>query len=180
MYVNGYSPTSLSVSCSALPPPVAVELIVAGQLHHYWPFLRRGLDAIVQKVHPDWIPEDVYVSLRANNAQAYIIYGEGTPVGFLIAYLERRSFNNALDLFIWAGWSLPMKEMEMLGFNAGQTLMIEQYAVNHLRTLAQQQGEAKPEDKIRKIMYLSPRPGMSRRAEKWGFHKTLVRYELEV
>jgi hypothetical protein len=91
--------------CESVPP---------GKLHEYWPFLRRGLETIIKKTkHIRWIPEDVYASLSNSAAVAFLVRQDGKRVlGFFIVHPQNIGFSDRTELFLWAGWTLPLRERE--------------------------------------------------------------------
>lgn len=64
-----------------------------------WPWVREGLDGIVEKTHPTWIPEDVYADLKGGQASLFTI---GERSAFFIA--KRITDYDGLTFFIWALW----------------------------------------------------------------------------
>lgn len=91
-------------------PPVTIIPIKPADLHQYWPFLERGLNDIVRKVKPDWIPPDVYSALRAGSATVAIACRGDHQLGFVIYYRQERSWCNKADLFVWCMWNIPLRE----------------------------------------------------------------------
>jgi len=64
-----------------------------------WPWVREGLDGIVAKTAPTWIPEDVYADLKGGAASLFTI---GDRAAFFIA--KRLQDYDGVTLFIWAMW----------------------------------------------------------------------------
>lgn len=158
---------------------VKIEAIRPDQLHDVWDFVKRGLERIVTKAKPDWLPEDAYAQVAHGKAVLYLIKKVGAlvpvefPLGFTIAYMQPRNFGSKKDLCLWCGWSLPVKEMLALGVSQAETMTIEHQLFDYMKNVAK-------ETKADSIVYYSPRPGMRKRAEQWGFKPALVRYDLEM
>ena len=90
--------------------PVQLSEIRPETLHTHWPFIRSGLDSIVQKVHPDWIPENVFSALATGHANCVLAQRGGKDIGFVVYYRQPRPFSMKPDLFIWAAYSIPFKQ----------------------------------------------------------------------
>lgn len=94
---------------SNLEPLSAIE-VTPQTLHVHWPFVRRGLDSICHRIHPDWVPEDIYSALRMASVNCAIIQRAGKSLCFGVYYRENRVFSGKHHLFLWAGWALPESE----------------------------------------------------------------------
>ena len=91
-------------------PPVVIIPVKPSELHQWWPFIERGLFDICRKVHPDWIPPDVFGAIRADAAKACIVMRGIRALGFFIYHPQNRPWSGILDLFVWATWALPLRE----------------------------------------------------------------------
>lgn len=81
-------------------------------VHSVWPFIARGIADIKKKVESDFIDADVYWYLRQNAAQAYIVSRDERRLGFFINYVQARPFSGRRELFLWAAWSIPLRERQ--------------------------------------------------------------------
>ena len=69
-----------------------------------WDWVRNGLLHCINKTHARYLPEDVYVRLRAGTAWLYLIETE-QPVGFVV--LTQEFDPDGLVMFVWALWCRP-------------------------------------------------------------------------
>lgn len=148
-----------------------IELVHPDKLHRFWPFLKRGLDHVIRKTKPDWIAEDVYAKLATNQASAYVVYLRDIPLGFAVACLQKRMYGDKTDLCVWCGWSLPMADLQKMRIAEDEARGYEDQLMHYLKEVARTAHCAA-------CLIYSPRPGMERRAAKWGYKKALVRYDL--
>lgn len=91
-------------------PPVLFTVVKSAELHRYWPFLDRGCRDICRKVKPDWRPEDLYGALRAEAAVAVIVTRAERMLGFIVWHRQERTWSRTLDVFVWAVWTIPVRE----------------------------------------------------------------------
>ena len=64
-----------------------------------WPMVRVGLEQIIAKTSPSWIPEDVYAELKSGAAALFTVDDHNA---FLVA--KRINDYDGQVLFIWAIW----------------------------------------------------------------------------
>lgn len=98
------------LTLTTIKPSVVLTPVKSTGLHIYWPFLERGLNDIIRKTHPDWLPPDVYMALRAEAATAVIVSRGTRLLGFIVWHKQERVFSHILDIFVWAAWALPLRE----------------------------------------------------------------------
>lgn len=150
---------------------IHIAYVEPPHLHQTWPLLRIGLEDIIRKTQPDWLPEDMYAQLAEQKASAYLVQYQDVTVGWFIICEMIRPFNFKKDLLIWAGWSMPVRERQKRGVETqGLALDIEQAVFTFCENLARQHQYAA-------VAFLSPRAGMRKRAEQWGFRERSTRYE---
>jgi hypothetical protein len=77
--------------------PFRLRAIDPAQLHTIWPQVRMGLDAVKAKHDPDWLPEDIYTSLKAN-AATLLVADEAD--GFLILQKQQRFYGACVLVWV--------------------------------------------------------------------------------
>lgn len=151
-----------------------IEVVTPEHLQQWWlRFVRRGIETIMRKTQPDWIPEDVYTKVACGQAAIYILHYDTLPVGFIVAMIQPRMYGAKKDLVVWCGWSLPLGELQQMGICPREAVELEDRLMEHAHTVA---AGAKCES----VLIYSRRPGMKRRVVKWGYTVGLVRYDLKV
>lgn len=88
-------------------PPLNLFDLKPEHLHAFWPFIRMGLEDIKRKMGPDYIPEDVYTSIRNGHVTCTMIRRGGRDLGFVIYYRQVRPFSARPELFVWVAWNRP-------------------------------------------------------------------------
>lgn len=69
-----------------------------------WERVRAGLVEVKKATNDDWLPEDVYMSLRQGNATLYVGVGEaGEYLGFLVMRLVPTFHSKKVE--IWCAYS---------------------------------------------------------------------------
>ena len=129
------------------------EPVAPGRLHETWPFIKRGLEAIVRKTpNIRWIPEDVYAALQHNNASAYLVRDNhsGRVMGFFVVHPQNTGFSDRTELFLWAAWTIPLRE-RMNGDNVDGAIRA---AIEHMVKLAHDGGHVG-------LVFLTARRGFS-------------------
>ena len=127
------------------------------ELHDYWDHVRQGLMK-VQEAGDDWIPEDVYKSIKDGLSQLHIGYIEDQYKGFIVT--QQIPSYKGLKLHIWAVYSEGKSEEHLLDLALPQ---VEQWAINI---------------KAHKITFSSKRKGWIK--NQLGFKPTVTFYEKEV
>lgn len=137
-------------------------VLAPADLHRHWPWLKAGIEHIVKKTGSefiDFIPEDVYANLRGGQCVCHIAADEGGfLLGFAITYPQARPFSFRRDLFVWLGWTAPLK------YCTGHTRVAARLAI-----AAYLDSVAVKENCI-SILCLSNRKGLLR----WGFRPELT------
>lgn len=88
----------------------AVDLlrpILPADLRKFWPWLRAGLEEIAARYAVEWIPEDIYGTLRSGQAVAYIVGDD--EAGFVI--LQQQARFTGPCLLVWVIWG-ELKQYE--------------------------------------------------------------------
>lgn len=124
-----------------------------------WEQVRNGLCAIQTKAHEDWLPEDVYASLKANTSTLHVSYLGGEYEGFIV--LSKVDGYQGPAMHIWCGYSIA-HDYSMLEVH---TDFIEQCAKNI---------------GAKTITFSSPRKGWERHGLKLGFRPKTMVYEKEI
>lgn len=132
-----------------------MKLVPVKDIRAYWEPIRAYLEKLVDKVHPDWIPEDVFHAVRSGTAFVYI-----APDGVAVFRCKQTEFDNETVLFLWAGYS------------TNGDAMVE-YAAD-VEFIARSVGAAK-------IQFTSSRKGMEKQVTRLpGWTATEVVYEKRI
>jgi hypothetical protein len=75
---------------------VKFQYINPADLHSVWFQVRSGLEVVLEKSFETWIPEDVYCSIKTNNAQLFMFDG-----GFMVVQSIKDQWTNEPSLHIW-------------------------------------------------------------------------------
>jgi hypothetical protein len=92
--------------------PLILFEVTPERLQDLWPFLRRGLDSVHKRMHPDWLPESVFTALAMGGASCVIAQRRNRLLGFQVYYRQLKPWSKKPELFIWAAWDLPIKEWQ--------------------------------------------------------------------
>lgn len=152
----------------ATPDDLRIDTLAPGQLHAFWPFLKRGLLDILRKlkVAPDWIPEDVYAFVRHGDAVAYLVFHHGRYVAFMVCYLNPLPFSGQKELIAWCGWAIPVKER----YPNDDQDRVWRMMFDLMRDTGRRAGAIR-------LATLTTRPGMAKQAAKVGLIPSFTRYE---
>lgn len=82
------------------------NLIVSSDLRRDWPSVRQGLEKVKEHTSENWLPEDVYFALKANQATLYIEKDGG---GFVVLRQEQHFDGTAIH--IWCAYSKSLKKL---------------------------------------------------------------------
>jgi hypothetical protein len=119
-----------------------------------WGWIRAGLERILRKTDPDWLPEDVWTDLMSGNAVCRVYRDAiGDDLGFVI--LQRMDYKHGSSLFVWC--------------MAGELWSVREELVRDLDEVAKSIG-------AKTVMAKSPRKGYAR----VGFKLKEYVYEREV
>jgi len=124
-----------------------------------WDRVRAGLEIIRKSTGDDWLPEDVYMSIRTNNAALYV--GEdkhGDYLGFLILQILPQFHGSKLH--VWCAHSATKEPMM-------------RRALPEVVQIAKQAG-------ARKIGFSSKRDEWEAVAARIGFKPAQMSYEMEI
>ncbi len=116
-----------------------LNLVHPSQLRKVWPIIRCGLEDVARKNEVDWIPEDVYHSVKSGVAAVHL----AESGSFLVTCLNRNQYTNDPELHIW------------IARNVGGSDVITE-GLELLRAMATNAG-------ARRITFDSPRNGWERR-----------------
>ena len=147
--------------------PVELAELKLESLHAHWPFVRRGLDAIHQRLKPDWIPENVFAALVAGHSSCVVVSRGARPIGFVVYYKQPRPFSFKPELFVWAAWALPLRERLQSDNLPEAIAIVWRYLVN----------VAKGNYGTNVISWISPRGGFER---KYGWKPHFKTFQIEV
>ncbi len=78
----------------------------ARELARAWPFVRTGLQAIIDKTGDDWLPEDVYAEIKAGITGLFLLEYAGETIGFICLQVWPQHHSGP-RLFIRAMWTIP-------------------------------------------------------------------------
>ena len=74
-----------------------MTLIHPDKLGPLWPWVRAGLDKVIERAGADWTPGQVYTALTSGTALLYIA---GAEDGFMV--VQRQMDSRGPILFVWA------------------------------------------------------------------------------
>lgn len=81
-----------------------IDFIPPEKIHGWvWEQVKNGLEKIIAICEEEWLPEDVYVSLKMGRASLYTF-----PGGFFVVELHTSSFNGSRRLNVWCLFTQPM------------------------------------------------------------------------
>jgi hypothetical protein len=123
-----------------------------------WDRVRAGLVLLKERSVEDWLPEDVYMAIKAQNAALYVAEDAGGYRGFLI--LQILPMFHSQRLHVWCAYSATDTPMLRLFLGA-------------LKDIATQHG-------IKKITFNSPRDEWEVVVKRGGFKATYTTYQLEI
>lgn len=133
--------------------------IEPAQIHAYWKLVRPGIDKIIDATHDhDWLPEDVYHSIRGGASILYCGFVDGVYVGFLVV----------TPMHDWYGMRLHI----WLLFHTGGGDMLETFG-EAFESIVKQTGAVR-------ITFHSPRAGWAKRVAPAGFTAVSTIYERRV
>ncbi len=142
---------------------VEIIPILNTELQTFWPFVKKGLEQIKARWPVDWIPEDVFSTLRNNNAELVVAQRGERGIAYYIAYRQFRPWSNLPEYFIWILWSISMADRVPEDEEAREKI------VAFMKARARQLG-CYPQP----IACQSPRKGL----EKMGFKPYMITYRM--
>lgn len=80
-----------------------LEHIPQADLQEAWKIIRPGLEKVHKHSVSGWIPEDVYVALRAGHSTLHLAYVEGDYAGFMV--LTPQGVWDGKALHIWCAYN---------------------------------------------------------------------------
>lgn len=132
------------------PTNAAAEVLSPLQVKQLWPDIRPGLDAVIRKTTPSWIPEDVYAVIMQGRAWVMIGRQAGEFAGFVVVSSENDQFTGSAVPMIWIAYSKEKIEG-----------MLE-FVLDEVCKLIKAQGG-------RQVIMHSPRSGWQKLAPHLGF-----------
>lgn len=137
----------------------AMRFVPAEQLRGEWERVRAGLVKVQEHSADDWLPEDIYMSLKTGNSSLHIAEdGNGDYLGFLI--LQLLPTFHSKKLHVWCAYS-----------NDGKPLL--RTFLRALREMATHAGATK-------ITFSSPRDEWLSVGKRGGFLPTQCMFELSI
>jgi hypothetical protein len=136
-----------------------LRLIKPEDISFEWERVRAGLAVIKEATTDDWLPEDIYMAIRMNNAALYI--GEddhGDYLGFLI--MQVLPMFHGQKLHLWCAYSATKQPLMRRFFP-------------EIQKIAQQV-------KAKKISFSSLRGEWEAAAPRLGFKPAQTTYEFEL
>lgn len=128
------------------------------QLLAEWERVRAGLLAVQEHSADDWLPEDIYMSLKTGNASLHVAEDGSDYLGFLI--LQLLPTFHSKKLHVWCAYA-----------NDGKPLL--RVFLRTLRDLAANAGATK-------ITFSSPRDEWLSVGKRGGFTPTQCMFELTI
>lgn len=124
-----------------------------------WEKVKTGLARVKQHSSEDWLPEDVYMSLKLNNSSLYIAEDkDGEYLGFLI--LQILPMFHGKRLHVWCAYSNDDKPL--------------------LRLFLRQMHELAKTAGASKITFTSPREEWMTVGKRGGFRPSQTTFELNI
>jgi hypothetical protein len=138
---------------------ISVEATPIEEVRCAYERIESDLNIIRKKSYSDWIPADVYLSLRTGRSTLYMFYKEDSYVGFLVCSISTDT-SGELTLFVWATYQKPEYNYIEVGFEVLDKLALEKNA--------------------KAIEFHTSRPGWEKTAGAQGFKLTSYIYKKEV
>lgn len=124
-----------------------------------WDRVRAGLEAVRKTTSDDWLPEDIYMSIKLGNAALYIGEDEhGDYLGFLV--MQVLPMFHGSKLHIWCAYSATKMPL--------------------MRSFFPQIQEIAKQVSAKKISFSSMREEWDKAAPRLGFKAGQTTYEFEV
>lgn len=124
-------------------------------LHDHWPFVKEGLQYIIDKTKDRWKVEDVYHHIKANTMGLYVVEsGEG------FAILQPIKGWDGTELYVFCGYS-----------KTAHNIVLE--CMEQIKGIANGIG-------AKRVKFQSNRAGFEKRAQEMGFSLDFVQYEYDL
>ena len=95
---------------------VVFSRIAEDDLQFVYEEIKEKLRYIIKKSYSDWVPADIYVALKNEEADLYIGYEEDKNVGFLVTSTQQ-NHGGGPTLFVWAAYQDPKCNYSKDGFD---------------------------------------------------------------
>ena len=138
---------------------ITLTWIKPNDLHDHWPQIKEGLKQVRKYGSNEWMPEDVYMSIKMGESHLHVGYDGEQYLGFIVTQTQKTHKGAALH--IWAVYS------QAKDFNLLREVM---------PTLKEWAGNVS----AHKLTFSSNRHGWKKAAEKLGFEETVTWYEQEL
>ena len=138
---------------------IKLEQIPALKLHEVWPQVLPGLEVVRKRVSPEWMPEDVYATLKTNLATLYMCYSEGEYMGFMVLAPKLDEYSGKRSLLVWIAYS--------------KSWQATSEGLHEVYKIAKQGG-------FQAVHFYSPRVAWGRRLRSEGFMMTEIKFEREL
>ena len=95
-----------------------MRYVPPSELHRYWESIKKGLVKVLHKSQADWIPEDVFCSLRNGTSTLHVF-----NTGFVV--LTPKNDFGGVTLFVWVAFGKgdvfeeQMPEIRKIAANMG-------------------------------------------------------------
>lgn len=85
---------------------VVFDAIPPEKIKAAYNIIEKDLQKVISKSYSDWIPADVYSSLRNKNSELVVAYEEENYAGFLVLSILNE-FGGEKKLFVWVAYANP-------------------------------------------------------------------------
>lgn len=92
-----------------------MSAIGVSELDTWWPQLKEGLEDLIRKTHPTWMPEHVYYQVKSANALLVVMTHDGEFEGFYVIGRDIDKLTQNTDLLIWIAYSKGKKHCVEFG-----------------------------------------------------------------
>lgn len=127
-------------------------------IHDSWPFIKQGIESILDKIQDRWLPEDIYWLIKQNNIWAYIVFDGEERLGLVL--LQPTAGWDGKELYLFGGWNIGSRDV--IEFSMPEIVKVARYC------------------QARRIKFQSPRKGFDKYIERIGFKYAHTNYELEL
>lgn len=133
-----------------------LRAIEPGNISDVWHRVRAGLEDVMCATSDDWLPEDIYMSLKLGQSALFMGEGDrGEYLGFLV--MKMAPTHHGEELVIWCAYSATKRPL--------------------MREFLPQIEEVARSAKAQKIVFHSARPEWAKAAKRIGFAPAQVKYE---
>lgn len=134
-------------------------------LQHAWANIKPSVSRIALRYETDWIPEDVYASLRSGESQLFLV-GDGR--GFVVLKKNLNQYTGESSLFVWVG---SYFDADKHG---------PDFTVDEKNALTAQLCEMAKSAGATSVMFESPRRGWDKIALEMGWKPVMTTWKVDV